>query len=272
MNITTRYIEDRVHTAAQLEMRDSEQTLFTDMQQVASQADLEAGIEINFGHDREAFQQTVDVLDLRGHLASGRAHIQSAILARGTSTAHLGKALRSLKEIDLVDAVEVVQADGWEDYKDFGRYPKVRPDDEAAVSQLLVANTKNPTKKEAAEGIVIPDITLPGVLLGVEVRYLPELVKEHGELHSIAPLLERLRASLTPQENIVGALAMYLSRSWSEIVMPARTYYLRIGKLMLPTSIVFGDITNVETDYRRHYTWQQGKLEPTHPESGGGEE
>lgn len=235
MKIEGRHFEHRLAAAEQEEILESSDVLLAGLRELVTEENVEGGLQLNFGANRESFTRCIEVLGLPDALAESPESPSQAMLfgsgvRTGSITSFIDLSLPYLRRLDLTQAVEAMQADGWGvgEYT----YPQVQPMGTNVESQLIVGNL-------ASDGGL--DIQKPVVAVGLECQYLPTFDNPNtGTGPSLAYFLRDQK-----EENRGGdmshpaipELIEYMQEKGVRLAVAQSDYYLKIGHLKSPKDV-----------------------------------
>lgn len=261
MSFSGEHFQQSLRESEQRELLGGESMLMADMHRLLTPSKIEKGLHISFGADRAALEKVLDELKIGDNAGEHEAQgleIVDAMTSTAIATSYLGKSVPGLRQLPLLDAVDMLQAERW----GTSNFPSESPRNRLAIqsnkvnSKIILANTY--TNKA---GVKVIDTTLPGVEIGAGYRYLPEI---YGEQFSgnIADVLDEIgrEALLTPGEKL-GKLATRTLTNDELLIMPDRAYYMKVGPLRALSPL--GDYSDLRTvSTKSSYNVNNGRLLP----------
>lgn len=255
MSLNGRYFHDRLQSAAQRELLDSDSMLMADLQEAITPRRSLEGLRIDLGDDKETLEHILDEIGLTQAMQNYPeiAHIHNVVLAHGSTQSFLGKAIPALEQLRLTDALDALQSDAWITFKESGIYTRIGARKELVTSSILIANSAY-----NEDGQKIADLEKPGLVVGVSYRYLPEFVDDAGYIADISlpRFIDTARSKPHNGDSVTWKLAQHLSYSDTELAMPQRRYYMKIG-MIAPIMFSYAD---VHTKPSNRFSLDAGRL------------
>lgn len=252
MSIEANYFERTLRGAEQQALLDGENMLLADVYGILTPEAVAAGVQIDFGSDREGFGKVLEALRLEVTLQSDAEvlHMHNVVVLTPGHESMVGKAIPVLEDLPLLDALDALQADRWHSYKLHDIYPKVQVTDGFITSQIVIANSAK------RDGQKIADVTKPAVIVGVRYRYLPDFQRDAFDTE-LASYLDEIDANNSGLDTRVGKIAMRMVERGQDLRMPTASYFLRVGAM---AGNLLGSIVDVHTRFPANFVLQDGRI------------
>lgn len=220
-----RRIQDRLYSAEQVEIINSEAHLAGDLRNILDEKALVDGVHINLGDNPEMVQRILDLLGLEDNIgASKYFNVMSGIVRSGGSTSNMsqGRLAPVVEAHGVIGAIELMQTNQWTLTPD--TFPQVRTMDERVMSWLMFIHGNNVVDDTYDMGA---DPTT--IIVGASVRYSPECIDEYGQNLGAVSFYESVEAERDYRKKI-ARMGELLEYEGATLELPSKNYFLRVGQ------------------------------------------
>lgn len=223
-----RRIQDRLYSAEQAEIIDSEAHFVADLRNLLDEKALTEGVHINLGDDPEVFQRALDLLGVDEAIGSSKYfNVVHGSVRSGSSISNMshGRLSPVIEAHGVQGTVELMQTDEWKTTGD--TFKRITTLDERVISWLMLVHGDN-VKDDGTFDI---DKHSTAVVAGVSARYQPECIDEYGENLGAPGLLEE-SSKVRDYRNGIAKFGELLDYQEGTLELPSKNYFIRIGQCL----------------------------------------
>lgn len=256
MSIDGLEFERSLRIAEQQEVIAGDENIMSDMYRIVTPEAVTSGLHIDFGNNRTVLERVVGALEVEESLKSDSdtVRMHDVMVATPGIYSFIGRAIPALSDLPLLDALDALQADRWQGYKEHGIYERVQVENERVTSQIVITNT---SRSSELIGEQIVDLTKPGMVVGATYNYLPGFEDDDFLGPDLAGMLLEINKNHRVLDDRVGKIALAMYEHGESLAMPGANYFLKFG--MLARSMI-GSVADVHTNIRPDYVYADGRI------------
>lgn len=229
--------------AAKVDAGPARSELLKTLDRALSTDNLDGGVRLDFYTDREAFAETVEVLGLDKLITDNHPlHIHQATSGTLGSNAFVGSSLEALRNLKLVEALDVLQSYHWSTHAGYHGAPELDAPRYPVNTKLVIVHTKD------EDGEIWADPEQRGVILKASYFAGGLVIDEYSSYAEDQPLAEITKENDRHPSKRVTAIAEFLAANEYTLQTPYSTYELLVGELAISGASLLDDIDAVRVD------------------------
>jgi hypothetical protein len=251
MSFRNEFIQDRLSIADQKAFIDGDDPFFAEVQRVLTPQNIEAGVKLGFGADRQAIGRVIDALQLDDMIREGGPmHIHQLMVHEGGMHSFIGKAMEPVEKMRLLEALDAMQIERWQAKDGYLGIQEVEMPRRPVTSQILLSQSEFIDDHQVHIDLSKPAVILSATYsMGADIlgdgdeptfKGIGDFIKNHGR-----------------KDNIVGAFATHLYQNGYGLDMPYIAYSMAIGPVSQGYNVLgFGAVHS-----REEYQLAQGHFQ-----------
>ena len=179
MTYLDRHFIEGIRTEEHREIINGEAQFMADMAQILTEEAIKEGVSIDFGANKDRFEQTIKILGLEKFVVQNEMTIIESVVGLGGGSASFIARDRTTEAVEkhgVVTTLEALQAEAWKTEKLYGLYPYVTTEMIPIVAAKMVFGKTYTTEESEREVYLTPDSMV--VAVANRVRYSPTATDE----------------------------------------------------------------------------------------------